>query len=97
MARAVDAAVALVGRITVDHVQCALEALALQLGDALGLAACSAWMAPLSLQVPSLSPLHAVTETNLLMCRSDRLMCMPLEMHVRAKAVLQNMYSINEA
>ena len=71
-----DAAVASVGRMLVDHVQCALEALALQLGDALGLAACSAWMAPLSLQVmPPHS--HGSTKTNLLMLQ-------PILTHVHA-------------
>ncbi len=54
LARAVDGAVASVARMLVDQVQCSLEAVALQLGDALGLARCSPWMAPLTLQVTRL-------------------------------------------
>lgn len=62
LARAVDAAVGSVGRILVEHVQCSLEAVALQLGDALGLARCSPWMDPLTLQVtaPQISRIVAV-------------------------------------
>ncbi|CAL8460535.1 g64 [Coccomyxa elongata] len=71
VARAVDAAVASVGRMLVDHMQCALEALALQLGDALGLAACSAWMAPLSLQEAAVR--EAAATAHALLLRAEAL------------------------
>lgn len=51
LARSVDAAVAAVGRLLIEHIQPGLEAAAFRLSEACGLARCSAWLAPLALQV----------------------------------------------
>ncbi len=53
LAKGVDAAVSAVGRLLIQHVQPGLEAIALYLSEACGLARCSAWMAPLVLEVRS--------------------------------------------
>ncbi|EIE25305.1 hypothetical protein COCSUDRAFT_46664 [Coccomyxa subellipsoidea C-169] len=71
LARAVDGAVASVARMLVDQVQCSLEAVALQLGDALGLARCSPWMAPLTLQESAVA--EAAAAAHALVLRSDAL------------------------
>lgn len=51
LARTVDGAVSRVAALLLDHVDSSVEEAAFQLGETLGLARCSAWMAPLTLQV----------------------------------------------
>ncbi|KAK9909067.1 hypothetical protein WJX75_006696 [Coccomyxa subellipsoidea] len=83
LARAVDAAVGSVGRILVEHVQCSLEAVALQLGDALGLARCSPWMDPLTLQEAAVGEAAAAAQALVLRAEALRRAVVDVGAHYR--------------